>query len=89
MSDELTRQAEALGIRVDGRWSDARIQEEINRVATPQTVTTPVKLLYAHWFAADERTEAGTVVNLDIATAKKIIASGKGERADPLPGEAA
>ena len=85
MSD-LSERAEALGIKVDGRWSDARIQEEIDK-ATPQAVTVPVKLLYAHWFAADERTEAGTIVNLDIETAKRIIASGKGERADPLPGE--
>jgi hypothetical protein len=88
MSDELTRQAESLGIRVDGRWSDARIQEEIEKASAPKN-SVPVRLLYDHWFKSDERTLAGTVVNLDMETAKRILAERKGERADPLPGEAA
>lgn len=29
--DELKEEAKALGIKVDGRWSEARIEQEINR----------------------------------------------------------
>ncbi len=87
MSDELTKHAEALGIKVDGRWSEARLKDEIDKASAPSS-TVPIRLLYDHWFRADERTMAGSVVNLDIGTAKRILAEHKGERADPLPGEA-
>lgn len=30
-SDELVKEAEELGIDVDGRWSDSRLQEEIDK----------------------------------------------------------
>lgn len=31
MSEDLKRRAEVLGVRVDGRWSDDRLKEEINQ----------------------------------------------------------
>lgn len=48
----------------------------------------PVKLLYDTWLEADVRTVAGSIVEMDLDMAKKIIAEGKAERADPMPGEA-
>lgn len=88
---ELSERAEALGIKVDGRWSDARLQEEIDKASTPKAKfpagDTPIRLLYDTWFETDVRTVEGTVLSVDVETAKKLIATGKAERADPLPGE--
>lgn len=98
MDDNLRSQAESLGVTVDGRWSDARLQQEIdNALAAPADAPAPnpaqsgvpVKLLYDTWLEADVRTPAGQVVHVDIATARRIIGEGKAERADPMPGEAA
>lgn len=49
--------------------------------------TTPVKLLYDTWLEADVRTPAGEVVELPLSKAKELIAAGKADRADKLPGE--
>ncbi|WP_373413707.1 hypothetical protein [Ensifer aridi] len=49
---------------------------------------TPVKLLYDVWLDEDKRTPAGTVIEATVSEAKALIASGKAERADPLPGDA-
>lgn len=49
--------------------------------------TTPVKLLYDYWLTDDERIEAGKTIDLPVAEAKALIASGKAERADAFPGE--
>lgn len=140
--NELLKKAEALGIHVDGRWSDERIESEIEKKETadkkaddadadapevvsqphapdttpqvalrpvnmgPQPTTipgesrnvqpppakggsTPIRLMYDTWFKEDERTRAGSVVKVDVETAKRLIREGKAERADPLPGEAA
>lgn len=50
--------------------------------------TTPIKLLYDTWADDEQRIEAGTVLDLPISIAKDLIAAGKAERADPLPGDA-
>ncbi|WP_199772866.1 hypothetical protein [Ensifer adhaerens] len=47
----------------------------------------PVRLVYDVWFRDDERTPAGAVVSVTLEAAKALIAAGKAERADPLPGE--
>lgn len=47
----------------------------------------PVKTLYAYWPDADVRIEAGQIIELPLDQAKKLIADGKAERADPMPGE--
>lgn len=48
--------------------------------------TTPVALLADYWPAADERVEAGTVIDVTIPTAMKLIEEGKAKRADPMGG---
>ena len=49
--------------------------------------TAKIKLLYDAWLDEDVRTPAGSVVDTDIETAKRLIAEKKAERADPFPGE--
>ncbi|WP_201723501.1 MULTISPECIES: hypothetical protein [unclassified Ensifer] len=49
--------------------------------------TVPVRLVYDVWFREEERTPAGAVVSVSLDEAKALIAAGKAERADPLPGE--
>ncbi|WVT75234.1 hypothetical protein QM996_09180 [Sinorhizobium chiapasense] len=49
--------------------------------------SVPVRLVYDVWFRDGERTAAGAVVSLGLEEAKALIAAGKAERADPLPGE--
>ncbi|UTY50431.1 hypothetical protein [Sinorhizobium fredii] len=47
----------------------------------------PVRLLYDTWADDEKRIPAGTVLELPVAAAKDLIANGKAERADPLPGD--
>ncbi|MGE6786336.1 hypothetical protein ACQKGL_27835 [Ensifer adhaerens] len=47
----------------------------------------PVRLVYDVWFQEGERTPAGATVSVSLDEAKALIAAGKAERADPLPGE--
>lgn len=63
--------------------------QSVEQTATSVAGTVPVRLKYDTWFKADERTTAGTVVSVDIETAKRLIADDKAERADPLPGDPA
>ncbi len=49
--------------------------------------TTPVKLLYAYWIAEDDRVEEGTIIELPVSEARKLIENGKAARADKFPGE--
>lgn len=46
--------------------------------------TTPIELTAAYWPEADERIEAGTVIDVPFDTALKLIEDGKAKRADPL-----
>jgi hypothetical protein len=101
--DDLKTQAEELGITVDDNWSEAELQAEIDKaLAAPAKpakgvkpakaekkaeAKTPVKLLYDTWLVEDERTPAGKVIEVTITDAKRLIAAGKAERADPLPGD--
>ena len=59
--------------------------EQDNPMAEP--AKAPVKLLYDYWLTDDERIEAGKTIDLPVAEAKALIASGKAERADKFPGE--
>ncbi|MDK1377099.1 MULTISPECIES: hypothetical protein [unclassified Sinorhizobium] len=58
-------------------------------MAESKEKTTPVKLLYDVWASDDQRVPRGTVLDLPVSAAKELIAQGKAERADPLPGESA
>lgn len=59
MNDELKAKAEALGIKVDARWSDATLQEKIAEVEAPAEQATeryfPVRLLKNYRPANDKR----------------------------------
>ena len=48
---------------------------------------TPVLLLRDAWPVADERHNAGEIINVPIDIAKKWFEAGVAVRADPLPGE--
>lgn len=48
---------------------------------------TPIRLLYDWWNHEGERQRAGTEVKVSVPEAKALLAEGKAERADPLPGE--
>lgn len=89
MDNDLKAQAEELGIKVDGRWSDDRLQQEIDSAlaAVPGEATMPVKLKYDTWLKEDERTAAGAIIDVPLSMAKRLIAGNKADRADPLPGE--
>lgn len=52
---------------------------------TKSEAKTPVKLLYAYWIAEDDRVEEGTIIELPVSEARKLIETGKAERADPFP----
>jgi len=88
---DLEKQADELGIKVDGRWSEERLQQEIDKaLSAPKgkpVPATPVRLLYDRWDETETRIPAGTVISVSIPDAKKLISAGKAERADPLPGE--
>ncbi len=61
--------------------------EAASRKAAKDEPKAPIKLLYDTWDADGNRCPAGTVVDLPLEAAKQLLAEGKGERADPLPGE--
>lgn len=56
-------------------------------MTTKQKKTAPLKLNRDAWNDDGERVPAGEIGYFSVETAKKLIASGVGERADPLPGE--
>jgi hypothetical protein len=62
-------------------------QEPIMANETKAEAKTPVKLLYAYWIAEDDRVEEGTIIELPVSEARKLIEAGKAERADKFPGE--
>lgn len=91
---DLEKQAEELGIKVDKRWSEDRLQQEIDKALSEPKSTPakaepmiPVKLLYDRWNADEIREPAGKIIDVSISEAKKLIAAGKAQRADPLPGD--
>lgn len=69
-----------------------------NKPASAQTTPVPVKqeargvpirFLYDVWDEDERRVPAGTELEVPVKIAKDLIAAGKAERADPLPGDAA
>lgn len=87
---DLKKQAEELGIEVDQRWSDETLQKKIDAklAETPaKAKTAPVRLLYDTWDENGERQPKGKVVDMPLDQAKVLIKAGKGERADPMPGD--
>lgn len=102
MSD-LKAQAAELGIKIDGRWSDERLQQEIDAKlagpldhdgdgkkggAKPKPETLTVYLDYDTW-VNDVRIHADPEEpqELPYDRARDLLKEGKARRADPLPGE--
>ncbi len=49
--------------------------------------TTPIRALNAVWDLDGQRREPGEEFPMTIPEAKALIAAGRAERADPMPGE--
>lgn len=82
MSD-LKAQAEELGIKVDGRWSDERIQQEIDnalaepkKAAEPTGKTQPFRINRDYWDESGERHRKGEIVELSADDALDGLESG-------------
>lgn len=88
MSTDRKTYAESLGIKIDGRWSDERIEQEIAKAeaaqAAPQTVA--LRVVRDFWKAElDEtglptRVSAGTIVHVAPMAALDMVESGAAER---------
>lgn len=79
MPEDLKKQAEELGIKVDGRWSDERLQEEIDKAlgassASPATVA--VKIKRDTWDGDGNRHRKGTIVDMPLEDAMDAIEAG-------------
>jgi len=91
----LLEQAKTLGMEVDGRWSVETLAENVlaaqdaakqaEKDAFEAARKTPVLLLRDAWPVEDERHNAGETIDVPIEVAKKWIAAGVAERADPFP----
>lgn len=66
--EELKAQAEALGIKVDGRWSEERLQDEIDKALEAPAVTA----------APAAKSKATTVTNLRANANKRLGLAGFG-----------
>lgn len=99
--DDLKKQAEELGIKIDGRWSDDRIREEIDKAlagapasapaepaSEPAEPVVPVLLKTDYWPFEGDRRKAGETLDVAHSKARELIRAGKAERADEMPGEA-
>jgi hypothetical protein len=79
MSD-LKEQAEGLGIKVDGRWSDERIQQEIDKALAappaPPERLIPVRVNRDFWDDKGERFRKGSVVEVSVDAALNGVESG-------------
>jgi hypothetical protein len=93
----LLEQAKVLDLTVDKRWSTETLAEKVleaqaNAAEREQAdfaaaKKTPVLLRKNAFPIAGQKAWAGQVVEVPIAMAKKWLAEGVAERADPLPGE--
>ncbi|MDX3929102.1 MAG: hypothetical protein QHC90_25290 [Shinella sp.] len=95
MSD-LKNEAEALGIDVDGRWSEETLKEKIAeaKAKNPQPATQdaapkeaseelyPIRLLFDWWDDQGNRHPRGETVDVPFDAAKKLIDGRKAARAD-------
>lgn len=78
MSD-LKKQAEELGIKVDGRWNDERLQQEIDRALAgpaPTERMVPVRVKRDFWDSKGVRIRKGQVVEVTVDAALDGVKSG-------------
>jgi hypothetical protein len=93
----LLEQAHVLNLTVDKRWSTETLAEKVVEAQEAQAdreqadfaaaKKTPVLLRKNAFPIAGQKAWAGQVIEVPIAMAKKWLAEGVAERADPLPGE--
>lgn len=78
MSDEpdLKAQAEALGIDVDGRWSEARIRQEIDKATPKVAALHQFRVVRDYWTETGERVHKGVIVEMPAEDALDGIESG-------------
>ena len=80
--DDLKKQAEELGIKVDGRWSEDRLREEIGKAAPHDKAVAPhpqqfisMRVLRDFW-GEDGRVRKGTIVDVPVETALDGVENG-------------
>lgn len=87
MSEDLKKQAEELGIKIDGRWNDERIQQEIDKAlgasaepekAAVQTVAVMIKRDI--WDGDGNRHRKGTIVDMPMDEAMDAVEAGSVSR---------
>lgn len=94
--DDLKKQAEELGIDVDKRWGEARLQQEIDKAldaptdapepAKAKAAPAPEKLVAVHinrdtWDTDGTRHPKGTIIEVSVETAMDGIETGALTRA--------
>jgi hypothetical protein len=80
MSD-LKKQAEELGIKIDGRWSDERIQSEVDKALVapaekPAERLIPVRVNRDFWDSTGERYRKDTIIEVSVDAALDGVESG-------------
>lgn len=93
--DEISDRLTALGVEHDGRWAKDRLEAlllEHEPKEEPDEATVPIRLLTGYWPKGSsesmlDKLAAGTEANLPVSEARRLIAEGKAERADPFPGD--
>ncbi len=77
--------------RMDDHIGNSRRMEQVEPVLSEKAPVppthVPIKLLYDTWDKNGDRILAGTFMEMPLEVAKRLIETGKVERADPLPGE--
>jgi hypothetical protein len=81
--DDLKKQAEELGIKVDGRWSEDRLREEIDKATTlgaPMPNMTDrliaVRVLRDFWNDDGDRIRKGTIAEVTVDAALDGVENG-------------
>lgn len=82
--DDLKKQAEELGIKIDGRWSEDRLREEIDKaLADPEPTSVrnperliPVKIERDFWDDAGNRHRKGAIVEVSVEAALDGVETG-------------
>lgn len=79
--EDLKKQAEALGIKVDGRWSEDRLHDEIAKAAPVTVPATPqhfvsMRVLRDFWDVDGTRIRKGSVVDVPVETALDGVENG-------------
>lgn len=84
MSEELKKQAEELGIKIDGRWNEERLQQEIDKALVGDPAPGPtiaVVIKRDTWDGDGNRHRRGTVVDMPVEDAMDAVEAGTVTRA--------